>query len=147
MTLEVFSNLCDSMTLPGMSLDVSTHPPAVHTCVCLWAQCGHTQHIPHLTPSPPPFLQLPVGHKAPPLPLCVCPLLQSQDFSCLPLSHAGSAASASIRTCAYPAQEISAGAAVLPPHSPIPAWTEAEPLSEQGAAVTATHRTSLQVQR
>lgn len=122
-----------TLPFPGMSLDVSTHLPALHTSVPVgsapWGLCGHAQHIPHLSPSPPPF---PVGPKAPPVPVCVCPLLQRQHFPCLPLSPAGSVLPVPVSstgdklTCwGSAAAAAPAWAAVLPPHRPTPAQTEA----------------------
>lgn len=123
MTLEVFSNLCDSMTLPlpGMSLDVLTHLPALHTyCVSVGSApqglCGHAQHVLHLTPSPPPFPAAPSGSQSSSsASVCLSPAAEPG----LPLPALTSCrlctASASIRPRVFPAQEISssAGAPVL----------------------------------
>lgn len=46
--------------------------------------CGHSQHIPHLTPSPPPFLQLPVGHRAPPLQCVSVPCCRARISAACP---------------------------------------------------------------
>lgn len=137
MTSEVFSSLCDPMTLPlpGMSLD------ALHASVCPWARLprGSVVTLSTFLTLPHPHLlslQFPVGHKAPSLPTCVCPCCRARTSPACPYL-----VQALCCRCLYwdlcvpctgdkpkcwgSTPAALAWAAVLPPHRPIPAWTGA----------------------